>query len=564
MQGLTLLLKPRFLAVKNKLRRSNGNDRKRLLIAAGIGVGFWVLLFVLSSRVLHYFQSVEVIGDLLARHLLGMIFLIFFGLLVFSNIVTSLSNLYLCSDLDLCHSSPVSLEEVFLSRAFHTFVESSWMVIVFGVPVLMSYGYVYRPGPGYYFALVHMSIALAVIASQIGILVTMVLVKFFPAYRTRDIVMLLTILVIIALYFLLRFLRPERLVDPDAFFSVIQYMSALRGSESSFLPPQWVTECLWSHLSGSGKSGQILTTLLLWSTAAALVVINVWVAEALYFSGFSRSQEGRRRRAGRRILELIVRVARRPVGGDLASMLEKDIRVFFRDNTQWSQLLLLAALVVVYLYNFSVLPLEKSNIRLEYIRNQLAFLNMGLAGFVLSAISVRFIFPAVSGEGGAFWIIRTSPVTLKRFLWGKYALFILPMAILAETLIIVTNHLLGVSAIMMVISSVTMLAAVCAMVAMAVGFSAVYPDFKSQSFSQLSTGFGGLMYMISSALFIALIVVLEIGPAYLLLMRGINGRPVTSLQWLFIVGSFFAVLIVAFLVTVKPIQMGIRSLEKME
>ena len=95
MQGLTLLLKPRFLAVKNKLRRSNGNDRKRLLIAAGIGVGFWVLLFVLSSRVLHYFQSVEVIGDLLARHLLGMIFLIFFGLLVFSNIVTSLSSLYL-------------------------------------------------------------------------------------------------------------------------------------------------------------------------------------------------------------------------------------------------------------------------------------------------------------------------------------------------------------------------------------------------------------------------------------------------------------------------------------
>ena len=72
------------------------------------------------------------------------------------------------------------------------------------------------------------------------------------------------------------------------------------------------------------------------------------------------------------------------------------------------------------------------------------------------------------------------------------------------------------------------------------------------------------MYMISSVLFIALIVVLEIGPAYLLLMRGINGRPVTSLQWLFIVGSFFAVLIVAFLVTVKPIQMGIRSLEKME
>ena len=564
MQGLILLLTPSFLGFRNKLSRSAGKGRKRLFVAAGIGAGFWVLLFILSSRVLRYFQSVEVIGDLLAHHLLGMVFLIFFGLLVFSNIVTSLSSLYLSPDLELCHASPVSVEEVFLSRSFHTFVDSSWMVIVFGVPILMSYAYVYRPGPGYYLALIHMSIALAIIANQIGILVTMVLVRFFPAYRTRDIVMLLTIFVVIGLYFLLRFLRPERLVDPDAFFSIIQYMSALRGADSPFLPPSWVAESLWAYLSGSGAQVRANSALLLWTTASALVVINVWAAEGLYFSGFSRSQEGRKRRAGRWILEFLVRLVTRPLKGDLASMLEKDIRVFFRDNTQWSQLLLLAALVVVYLYNFSVLPLEKSPIRLEYIQNELAFLNMGLAGFVLSAISVRFIYPAVSGEGGSFWIIRTSPVSLKRFLWGKFALFILPMAVLAEILILATNHLLGVRSIMMVISSLTMLAAVCSLVALAVGFSALFPDFKSQSLAQLSTGFGGLMYMIASALFIAIVVLLEIGPSYLLLMRGINGRVLPPVQWVFIICSFLAVLVVSILAVLKPIRMGIRSLEKLE
>jgi len=123
-------------------------------------------------------------------------------------------------------------------------------------------------------------------------------------------------------------------------------------------------------------------------------------------------------------------------------MVEKDVRAFFRDNTQWSQLLLLAALVVVYLYNFSVLPLEKSPIRLEYLRNELAFLNMGLAGFVLSAVSVRFIFPAVSSEGGAFWVIRSSPLSLGRFLWGKFLLYILPMVLLAEALVILSNYFL--------------------------------------------------------------------------------------------------------------------------
>jgi len=32
---------------------------------------------------------------------------------------------------------------------------------------------------------------------------------------------------------------------------------------------------------------------------------------------------------------------------------------------------------------------------------------VGLAGFVLSAISVRFIFPAVRSEGAAFWILQS-------------------------------------------------------------------------------------------------------------------------------------------------------------
>ncbi|PKN64910.1 MAG: hypothetical protein CVU57_12330 [Deltaproteobacteria bacterium HGW-Deltaproteobacteria-15] len=563
MRGLYLLLRPRYLGIRKKLGRSYGNARKKLFLAAGIGIGFWILLFVLSSRVLTYFQSVEVIGDLLAHHLLSMVFLIFFGLLVFSNIITSLSNHYLCSDLDLCHASPVSLEEIFLSRSVHTFVDSSWMVIVFGVPVLMSYAYVYRPGPGYYFTLVHMSVALAIIASQVGVLVTLILVRLFPAHRTRDIVMLLSVIVIIALYFILRFLRPERLVDPEAFFSVMQYMSALSGPDSPYLPSHWVAESLWVYLSGSGK-GNGFNVLLLWSTALAWIVISIWAAKALYFTAFSRSQEGRRRRAGRRVLELIVRMIRRPFGNDLGSILEKDIRIFFRDNTQWSQLLLLGALVVVYLYNFSVLPLEKSPLRLEYIKNELAFLNMALAGFVLSAIAVRFIYPSVSSEGDSFWLIRCSPISFKRYLWAKYALFILPMTILAEVLIVMTNYLLGVSGLMMILSSVTMLAAVSAVVSLAVGFGALYPDFKNHNPAQLSTGFGGLMYMISSALFIAIVVVLEAWPAYILMMSGVNGSWISPLQWLFVISSFLAVLTISGLASFKPIQMGIRALEKIE
>jgi len=564
MRNLCLLLSPRILGIRNGFRNASTGTRKKAFILVLVGLAFWALMFVLSSRVLLYFQSAEVIGDLLAHHLLSMIFLTFFSLLIFSHIITALSNLYLSSDLELCHGSPSRLEEVFLSRAIYTMADSSWMVLVFGLPVMMAYAYVYSPGPGYYLGLLHMGLAMAIIAAGIGILFTMIMVSIFPAQRTRDIIMLLAIFMIIALYLMLRFLRPERLVDPDAFFSVMQFVSALKAPDSPYIPTHWITEVLWVSLSGSAEDGTIFNILLIWSTAAAVVVLNIWTARLLYFTGFSKSQEAKRRRGGRGILDLLIRIIKRPAGDDLASILDKDIRTFFRDNSQWSQLLLLAALVVVYLYNFSVLPLERSPIRLEFLQNVIAFLNLGLAGFVLSAISVRFIFPSISAEGGAFWIIRSSPLPIKRLLWGKFVIYIIPMVFLGEVLIIVTNRLLHVTPFMMILSSVTMLMTVFGIVALGIGFGALYPSFKHENIAQVATGFGGLMYMIFSALFIAVIIVLEAGPVYILFMADMRGVAVTMLQWCMIVPAFILVLCISIFAVYKPMKMGLEALSKYE
>jgi len=146
-----------------------------------------------------------------------MVLLTFFSLLIFSHIITALSNLFLSKDLELYHSTPALLEEIFLSRVFYTFIDSSWMLIIFGLPLFVAYGYVYRPGPGFYFTLLHMNLAMGIIAAGIGVLLTMVLVYVFPAQRTKDVIMLLSVLMLVGLYLMFRFLRPERLVDPDAF-----------------------------------------------------------------------------------------------------------------------------------------------------------------------------------------------------------------------------------------------------------------------------------------------------------------------------------------------------------
>ncbi len=565
MKTLFLLLSPGPAGMKNRLLRSGSSGKKKTLLMGSAGIAFWIGMFLVSCRVLRYFQSIEMIGDLLARHLLTMLLLTIFSLLIFSSVISALSNLYLSDDLELCLSTPVSMEAIFVSRAGLTFVNSSWMILIFSVPVFFAYGNVYAAGAGFYFTFLHLMAAMAMIASGVGIFLTMALVHVIPAQRTRDIILLLSIVMVIALYFLFRFLRPERLVDPEAFFSVVQYMSALKGPDSPYLPTRWIGEILWGRLRPAAGQGHLFEMALTWTTAFAILVINTWTAGLVYFSGFSKSREARKRRfGGKSVLAFVAAACARPFGSVSGAVVSKDIKVFFRDNTQWTQLLLLGALVVVYVYNFSVLPLHKSPVPLDFLQNQLAFLNLGLAGFVLSAVCARFVFTAVSAEGKAYWIIRTSPMSLKRYLWGKYFLFLPPMLLLGEALVVLTNYYLNVTPFMMALSCATMFALTFSIVSMAMGFGAVYPRFKYENIAQVSMGFGGLSFMIASAVLTGVVILIEAWPVYKIFMAQKKGLAISARQWVFIAASFAAALALLTVTVVKPMKIGMEALERFE
>ena len=61
-------------------------------------------------------------------------------------------------------------------------------------------------------------------------------------------------------------------------------------------------------------------------------------------------------------------------------LLIKDLKIFLRDVSQWSQLLLLLALVLVYLYNFRVLDLQRMPYISGFVKNVYAFVNLGHGG----------------------------------------------------------------------------------------------------------------------------------------------------------------------------------------
>jgi ABC-2 type transport system permease protein len=437
------------------------------------------------------------------------------------------------------------------------------MLFLFGMPVFLAYALVYDASLWFYVILVGSLIPFCLLASGIGTLIVLLLVVTLPANRMRDIFVFLSMILVILLYFMFRFMRPERLVDPDGLATLTGYLSSLEAPGSPFLPTTWMLETLWPVLTGIKGSASFYFGLC--STGAlSLIFVTTKLSRLFYFKGVSKAQVARRG-AGRR-KKVVGRPSRRTwlTSGKVRALLAKDIKTFFRDNTQWSQLFLLVALIIVYLYNFKVLPIEKAPIQTFYLQNILAFLNMGLAGFVLAAMAVRFVFPAVSIEGEAFWLIRSGPVRLRTFLWVKFWTYLIPLLILSEILIVATNKLLSVTPFMMGLSTITVFFMVFGITAMGVGLGAAYPNFRLENVSQAATGFGGMLFMFLCVGFIGLVIVLEAGPVYTIFMARLRGEPISAVHWIWICVSFVLVTGINLLAVFWPMRFGLQTLSRLE
>src|SRR5712692_7953576 len=476
MKPIFVLLSPFWFSWRNDYLRCRKQWTRRLFLL-GLSVAFWVGTFFVIRRVLLYFQSVYELGPALAYQFLLIILLTFFSMLLFSNLIAALSTFFLARDLDLVLATPSSLNSFYFSRLIKTIIDSSWMVLFFSLPIFAAYAVVFGGGIVFYIWVALILPLFLFIPASLGVLITHLLVYFLPARRIRDILFFIGLLAFIGLYVLFRFSRPERLVQPESFGHFVQFMSAMETPSSPFLPSSWSAEILAGSLF-KRSTDQGFFYALLASYAFFFPLATAWVSSAVYFSGWSKAQESRQGRRKSEWLDRILDLITRPFPEISRAIMLKDIKTFLRDTTQWSQLFLLVALIVVYLYNFKILPLDRTPLPTATLKTLVAFANLGLAGFVLSAVAIRFAFPAVSLEGKAFWVLQTLPISLRSLLWSKFWLNFVPLLVLGELLVFFSNLLLRVPSWMMALSLVTVFLMTFGIAAIGVGVGALYPKFK--------------------------------------------------------------------------------------
>jgi ABC-2 type transport system permease protein len=539
------LLSPKWRSMRARAVKTNTGAIGRGAVLGVVGLAFWALIFAVIYRLLAYFRGIPEIGPLLAGKLLGLILVSFFGMLLLSNVISALSTFFLAKDLDLLVGGPVDWLRLYIARLIETCAHSSWMVVLMAVPLFTAYGIVFDGGP--MFALVVMSVFIPfiVLPSVVGSAITLLLVNLFPARRTKDILSVIAVL------------RPEQLARPEGFRSLIEFISVLKGPTSPWLPSDWVQQALMSWLRDEPDAFPLY---LIWSTAAAFIVIGAILHQAMFAKAFTKAQESGERWVRKSVVASVFHRLLAPLGEVRRELVTKEVRLFFRDTTQWSQLILLAVLVVVYIFNIKFLPVTGEGVSF-FVSNLIPFLNLVLAGFVLASIAARFIFPGVSLEGRTMWLLRSSPLSMRDLLWSKFWVGTIPLLFFAVGLVLITGLLMKVSPFIMTVSVITITMMTFGIAGLAIGFGTLFPRFDTENAAQIPTSFGGLLFMMASIVLIGIVITLEARPVFSYLASVSFGSERSSFEMIW---GFGVSGLVCLFATLAPIKLALRRLAVLE
>jgi ABC-2 type transport system permease protein len=490
------------------------------LVFAVAGSLFLAGDFLFFRRMFHNLLETAATGDIprvllvaVAGKLMGLVLLTTFTLLLFSAAVSALSYLYMDEDLAFLLPLPIPRRGLRAQRAMEAALNAGTMVALLLAPVTVAY-WSLSDAPSWTLLLSWGALGLYLcVPLSLGIAVTVLLARFFPARRLHQLLTVLSLVMVCLLIVLFRVARPEALLSPDSSSQVLDILRSIRMPQESRLPSTWLADVVVR--SNEGEWGQVWPALgRLAALAALCLALAAGCLKVFHWKGYGRAQEqqdmrpgGIRKRIGKVLLDLLVAPA--PAGPQARAILRRDALLFFRDPTQWGQLIILAALVVIYLFNVRYMPEGVAIFKVA-----VSFWNLATLGLIVSSVAGRFAFTAVGSEGKAYFASRVLPLEVWPYLWAKYLFTAVPLSALSALTLYGSNRFLGVEGKALLYSVFLAVASALALSALALCMGSVQPIFDARNPAKGVMSAWGLGYMFLSLAYVSVILVFSARPVY--------------------------------------------------
>ncbi|NDC54089.1 MAG: hypothetical protein EBZ74_07280 [Planctomycetia bacterium] len=544
--------------------------RLRLSLVVLLSGMFWGALYGIFVEAFAFL-------DALHAEVISLLFNAFFSsllvMLVFSTGILLYGGMYCSPESRLLMTLPAREEAIF-SHAFREAVWfSSWGFILLGSPMLVAYGVV-RGAPWTYFALLlPFMVAFVVVPATVGGIACMAMVAWLPRLRLHALSIALAAACLGGCWLAWSTLSTARADSMSAAWFE-QTLSRLSITEQKLLPSWWLSSGLLEAARAGTTAGEARAALAEAAKFLALLVANGMLLQLLagrlargaYRLGYSQlagEVPARRRRRIGWFDQMLVNLG--PAAGrPLRLLVVKDLRLFRRDISQWSQFLIFFGLLGFYFWN-----IRSFNYNNTYA-SMIGFLNLAVVGLILSTFTTRFVFPMISLEGRRFWILGLLPVHRDQIVWSKFLFSFLGGLLPCCGLVLLSDTMLGLPRQTLLVHEICCVTLCMGLCGIAVGLGARMPDLREASPSKISSGFGGTLSLVISSLFIMVVVVVAALPSHLFLVASALG-PVGQrglLAWAStgqgIAASLSIVVATGALATVVPLWLGLRSFRRLE
>jgi ABC-2 type transport system permease protein len=547
--------------LQNQVRGVQHVSLMRFLSILLCSLLIWAAIFGVFAEGFSYLnkQRIPLTGGIVGT-IFDFLFLSLSVLLLFSNGIILYSSLFSGPETAFLLSGPARADQVFAYKFQGAVLFSSWGFLLLGSPILIAYGLAFSVPWYFYVFLPLFFIGFVLLPGALGALVCLLVANWLPRHF-RQIWIAFALILASCLGWWLYSIKPSNWNEALNRDFVQRLVGQFALAQGPLSPNHWLARGL--QAAARGDASQALYYLaLVWSNGLFLYVVMTWSAARWYRRGYNLIATGGslRRRYGGSWLDRTLTGLVAFLDPQTRLLIVKDFRMFRRDPSQWAQVLIFCGLMVLYFANMR--RFYQEDIGLAY-QNWVSLMNLAATALLLCAYTGRFIFPMLSLEGRKFWVLGLLPLRRDRLVWGKFAFSATWSLLIAEFLVIFSDFMLGMPAIITSIHALTVAVLALGLSGLSVGLGAWMPNFRETDSSKIAVGFGGTLNLIVSLLFLLVEVALMAGPWHL--RQAWSDRPQSSpadIVWP-ILGTV-AGLVLGLVAVGLPLRVGARSLRQME
>ena len=480
-------------------------------------VGYAAMAYLLFFQGLSFLNRFPGLGGLLVERLIFLLFACLFGLLLLSNLVISYSNFFRNREADFLLPLPIPPEVIFRWKFIESVMLASWAFLFLIAPLLLAYGRVHRVA-WHFYPMIGFLVALFIVLPGVAGSGFALLLARHLDRRLFQAVLLGGITVLVGVFFWRTqptTVTEEMLLENRVLVVIDRLLDNTRLVQFPFLPSYWLGSAVQQWMEGAFRGAVFYGAVLLSHTLFFGLVALTRFGSVLYEAmscvrsrgsilgswagalGIRRTGPGApavSRSLLERCVEAIPWLPR-----DVGSILVKDIRVFWRDTTQWGQTLMLFGLLTVYLMNLRHFTRQSDS---TFWVSLTSFLNLGACSLNLATLTTRFVFPQFSLEGRRVWLMGLAPLGLSRVVWWKFLTASVLTGIMTLGLTLLSCRMLHLDAARTVFFALAITVMTLVLNALSVGLGTLYPNFAETNPGKIVSGFGGTFCLVLSFVYI--------------------------------------------------------------